>query len=172
MPIDPERVDYIALSSAVEADDADRVLQVLMAGTPLIWARITRVVARFSRWDRPLLMAVGKGKRRAAQALLEAGWDANDGSKDPNESSRTTPLHHAVISDDLDAVRLLLDHRVWPVPDALGVDPVQWARELGKHEIADLIVLHLGTGYQERPPPVRPALDSAGGRRVRPSYWA
>jgi hypothetical protein len=83
------------------------------------------------------LMTAGDG--RGFVQAIEAGFDVNAAS-DVGGSMRT-PLHHAAAADDVEALRLLVEHGgdLEAVDPTFEATPLGWAEFFGKDQAAEYL---------------------------------
>ena len=90
--------DTEELYAAIEADDADRIAQLL--------TRQPGLVNSVQETPPPIHWAIYRDKRRAVEALLERGADL--GLRDQDRDA--TPLDYAVVYGRRESIRMLIAH--------------------------------------------------------------
>ena len=94
--------DTEELYDAIEADDADRIAQVLIKRPGL--------VNSLEETPPPIHWAIYRDKRRAGEALLDRGADL--GLRDQDRDA--TPLDYAVVYARRESIRMLIAHGASP----------------------------------------------------------
>jgi hypothetical protein len=104
----------------------------LTLGTALCigrWDDVTRLAARSNDREKQsaFVLAALRGKAEALSRMIELGVNLNQPSRDLY--SHATPLHHAVCSGSLDAVRVLVEAgaKLSLKDKAENATPLEWA---------------------------------------------
>ena len=88
----------------------------------------------------PLSLAAFFAPAATVQRLIDAGADPGVASRN---GMQVQPLHAAVASRNLDAVRLLLDHGADPnARQQVGYTPLMGAAGSGRDDLVDLLLAH------------------------------